>query len=88
MIFEPFQFYFPVLFGEGYCSLPDFFHKMVVVFGAPYWVQSYLIVREDDFCPVFVMVNSLRIDDLNMLDIIQGESLARGPKLLSMYTVE
>jgi hypothetical protein len=34
--FHPFKFYFPVLFVQGYCSLPDFFYKVVVLFGAPY----------------------------------------------------
>jgi hypothetical protein len=29
---------------------------VVVIFGAPYWVQCYLAVRVDDCCPVFVMV--------------------------------
>jgi hypothetical protein len=31
---------------------------MVVIFGAPYWVQFYLAVRVDDCCPVFVMASS------------------------------
>jgi len=34
--FQPFKFYFPVLFVQSYCSLPDFFYEMVVIFGAPY----------------------------------------------------
>ena len=34
--FHVFTFYFPVLFVQGYCSLPDFFYEVVVIFGAPY----------------------------------------------------
>jgi hypothetical protein len=62
--FHPFEFYFPVLFVQGYCSLPDFFYEVVVIFGAPYWVQCYLAVRVDDCCPAFVMVFLLRLYDL------------------------
>jgi hypothetical protein len=29
---------------------------VVVLFGAPYWVQCYLAVRVADCCPVFVTV--------------------------------
>ena len=35
MSFHPFKFYFPVLFVQGYCSLPDFFYEVVVIFGTP-----------------------------------------------------
>ena len=59
--FHPFKFYFPVLFVQIYCFLPNFFNKMVVIFSAPYWVQSYLAVRVNDYCLVFVTVNLLRL---------------------------
>ena len=54
--FHPFKFYFPVLFVQGYCSLPDFFYEVVVIFGASYWVQNYLAVHAYDCCPLFIMV--------------------------------
>ena len=62
--FHLFKFYFPIIFVHGYCFLPDFFYEVVVIFGAPCWVQSYLAVRVDDCCPVFVTVDLLRPYDL------------------------
>ena len=59
--FHPFKFYFHVLFVQGYCSLPDFFYEVVVIFGAPYRVQGYLAVRVDDCCPLLVMVTFLSL---------------------------
>jgi hypothetical protein len=54
--FHLFQFYFPVLFVQGYCSLPDFFYEVVVIFGTPNCVQCNLAVCVDDCSPMFVMV--------------------------------
>ena len=46
-----------------------------MVFGASYWVQFYLAVCEDDCCPVFVLVNSLRLDDLRVWRIVYCHNL-------------
>jgi len=59
--FHPFKFNFPVPFVQGYCSFPNFFYEVIVIFGAPFWVQSYSAVRVDDYCPLFVMVNLSRL---------------------------
>jgi len=62
--FHPFEFCCPVLFVQVYCSLPDSFYEVVVIFSAPYCVQCYSAVHVDDCCPVFVLLYLLRFYDL------------------------
>jgi len=57
--FHTFKFHFPVLFVQGYCSPPNSFYEVFVIFGAPYSVQWYLAVRVDNCFLVFVTVYCL-----------------------------
>jgi hypothetical protein len=80
------KFYVLVLFVQGYCSIPDFFYKLVVILCAPYWVQSYLVVRVDDCCAVYVIVNLLRLYDLKCFYYTQLFSLIlRTPVVLLQF---
>jgi len=73
--FDPFKFYFLLIFVRGYCSIPHFLYKLVVILGARYCVQRNLAVRVDDCCAVFVIVNLLRLYELKCFYYTQLFSL-------------